>query len=377
MEATIIEISMRAIAHNVRAIQSYIGKKTLFAPCVKGNAYGHGIVGVAKLLTQLGADKLCVTSIEEAMILRKNGIKLPIVIMGFVPRERLRDIITSRASVFVYEMNTAKALSRLAPRAKRIVPVHIKIDTGMSRQGVGAHGALDFIYKVMQLKGLRVEGIATHFATSDEPENPNHFRAQLKTFLGLRKEILSSWKEKIKPISHCANSAATLLAPVAHLDMVRPGLSVYGYYPSDTTREDIEKRGMHLQPSLSFKTKVAAVKNLPAGACVSYGCTCTTSRPTTIAVLPVGYYDGIDRGLSNKGSVLIRGTRAAILGRVCMDITVVDITGIRGVQQEDEVVIIGRQGRDEISAEEIGRHIGTINYEVTTRLPAHILRKYQ
>lgn len=376
METTWIEISKSAIIHNVRTIRSLVGRTTLLAPCVKSNAYGHGIVGVARILEQERVDRLCVTSIEEAVALRKSGIKLPLIIIGFVPQVRLRDVIKTKSSILVYEPATAKALSRLAQRSNQTVNVHIKVDTGMGRQGLQPPELSNFIKFIRGLKGLTIEGIATHFATADEPEKPQHFQAQLATFLSLRREILSSWKEKTKPIFHCANSAAALLEPKSHIDMVRTGLAVYGYCPSDTARAIVEKRGLRLTPSLTFKTRVAAVKELPAGACVSYGCTSITKRRTRVAVLPVGYYDGVDRKLSNRGSVLIRGRRAPILGRVCMNIMVVDVTHIPDVKQEDEVVIIGRQGRHKITVEEVAHQIGTINYEVTTRLPEHIKRYY-
>jgi len=367
-DATWIEISKSAIARNVKTIRSLIGESTLLAPCVKSNAYGHGMVGVAKLLVQNGVDRLCVASIEEAMSLRKNGIRLPILIIGFVPQARLPEVLETRSSIFVHESTTARTLSRLAQRSNQTVNVHIKVDTGMGRQGLRPSDLPSFIRLIQRAKGLRVEGIATHFATSDEPEKPRHFLSQLHTFHSLRKGILSSWKEKTRPLFHCANSAATLLEPTAHLDMARTGLAVYGYYPSETTRKIVEKKGVHLLPSLTLKTRIAAVKELPRGACVSYGCTFTTSRSTKVAILPIGYYDGIDRRLSSKGFVLIRGARAPILGRVCMNIIIVDVTRIPGVSQEDEAVIIGRQARARIAVEEIATRIGTINYEVTTRI---------
>lgn len=368
MTSSWIELSKSAIAHNVKTIRSLIGKDTMLAPCVKSNAYGHGMVEVARLLVQNNVDRLCVASIEEALTLGRRGIRIPILIIGFTPQKQLRDVLTTRSSIFVYEMATAKALSRLAQKQRRTFNIHIKVDTGMGRQGLQPSDLPSFIHFIQRTKGLRIEGIATHFATSDEPEKPRHFQSQLHTFLSLRKEILSSWKERSKPIFHCANSAATLLEPTAHLDMVRTGLAIYGYYPSETTREIVQKKGVPLRPSLTLKTRVAAVKELPRGACVSYGCTFTTRRPTKVAVLPIGYYDGIDRRLSSKGFVLIRGARAPILGRVCMNIIIVDVTRIPGVSQEDEAVIIGRQGRARIAVEEIATRIGTINYEVTTRV---------
>ncbi|MFA4872482.1 MAG: alanine racemase [Patescibacteria group bacterium] len=374
MDSAWIEMSKKAIGHNVKIIRSLINKNTLLAPCIKSNAYGHGIIETAKLLISHHVDVFCIASIEEALVLRKNGVRTPLLIIGFVPHARLHDILKSRASIFVYEPQTARALSRLALAARTKVNVHIKVDTGMGRQGLLPNQLKVFIKFIQSLEGLRWEGIATHFASADEPEHSQHFHDQLRIFTNLVKEIKKD--RQGLPLVHCANSAATLLEPKSHFDMVRPGLAVYGYYPSERTRAICLKQGIKLQPTLSFKTKAAAVKKLPKGACVSYNCTFTTKQPAKIAVLPVGYYDGIDRGLSNRGHVLIRGKRAPILGRVCMNITVVDVTHIPNIQQEDEVVIIGTQGKEEITVEEIARRIGTINYEVTTRLRESIRHIY-
>lgn len=369
-----IEISKNALTHNVSTIRSLIGRKTILAPCVKANAYGHGLVETARILVRTGADRLCVALIDEARALRKAGIRVPLLIVGFVPMARLRDVLKTRSSIFVYEAQTTHALSKLAIAARTKVNVHIKVDTGMGRQGLPPEELNKFIQLIRNLRGLRLEGVATHFASSDTPEHPRHFRKQLNTFTKLMAHIKKD-RDGL-PFIHCANTAATLLEQQSHFDLVRPGLAVYGYYPSETVRETCLKQDIQLQPSLTFKTKVAAVKMLPTGACVSYNCTFTTKRPTKIAILPVGYYDGIDRGLSDRGHVLIRGHRAPILGRVCMNITVVDVTHIPNAQQEDEVIIIGRQGSEHITAEEIAHHLGTINYEVTTRLRESLPRYF-
>ena len=374
MDTTWIEISKKSIQHNVKTIRSLINKNTLLAPCVKSNAYGHGMREMAKLLIPHKVNMLCVASIEEALVLRESGISIPLLIMGFVPHARLGDILDSRASIFVCEPQTARTLSRLALAARTTVNVHIKVDTGMGRQGLMPRQLNAFIKFIQSLKGLRWEGIAKHFASADEPEHPQHFYDQLKIFTHLVKGIKKD--RQGFPLIHCANSAATFLEPQSHFDMVRPGLAVYGYYPNDATKKTCLAQGMPLHPSLALKTKIAAVKKIPKDACVSYGCTFITKHHTRIAVLPVGYYDGIDRALSNRGHVLIRGHRAPILGRVCMNITVVDVTRLPHITQKDEAVIIGTQGREEITIEEMARHIGTINYEVTTRLRENIRHIY-
>ena len=244
----------------------------------------------------------------------------------------------------------------------------------MSRQGVKIDQALDFIKFIQGTPNLKLEGIATHYASSDEPRNIRFFNKQLKEFRALIREIKEAG---IKiPIIHTSNSGATLLHPEARFNMVRPGLLVFGYFPSRYARKiNLQKSGK-LLPTLTLKTKVAQVKEIEKGDCVSYCCTFTAKKRTKIAVLPIGYYDGLDRRLSNAGEVLIRGERCRILGRVCMNITVVDVTKVSEVKLEDEVVIIGEQGQDEVSVEEVAKIIGTINYEVTTRLRESISRSY-
>lgn len=369
-----IEISKSRIKNNTQTIRRLIGDQVLLAPCVKANAYGHGIVDMSRLLLQHGADWLCVDSIEEAEMLRERGILEPLLIMGYVQEKDLPEILRLDAKIFLYDLQTAQALSKIAQKAGKQVSVHIKVDTGMSRQGILAPEVRHFVDQVPKLQNLRLEGIATHFATSDQPGDNAHFRKQLTAFKQIFDELE---RERIHiPLFHCSNSAATLLYPEAHFDLVRPGLSIYGYYPSQAVRDLCAQRSIHLLPALTLKTKIAQIREIPKGSCISYGCTFITERKTKIAILPIGYYDGLDRKLSNCGYVLINGRRASILGRVCMNITIVDVTEMDDVAIEDEVVLIGRQGSEEITVEEIADSVGTINYEIITRLRETIPRYY-
>jgi alanine racemase len=368
-----MEISKDAIKHNVQAFKKHVGDNIILAPCVKSNAYGHGLVEIAKLALEAGADWLCVNCTDEAEQLRQVGIKSPIMIMGYLSEDDTQKVGELQARVFVYSLETAKQLSAASQQQNKTINIHIKVDTGMSRQGIPANEAPEFINQVKNLPGLKLEGVCTHFATADEPEKPEQFDKQLNAFKKLT--------EKLKPeypdlIYHCSNSAATLLYPEARFNLVRPGISIYGYWPSPITQRLAEPQDIILKPSLTLKTKVAMVKNLPKGACVSYGCTFVTEVTTKIAVLPIGYYDGLSRKLSRAGEVLIRGQRARILGRVCMNIIMVDVTSINEVAQDDEVVIIGEQGVDRITVEEVADKVGTINYEITTRLRESVPRKY-
>ncbi len=367
-----IEISKSAIRHNIKVLRRLAGKNVILAPCVKANAYGHGLAGAAKAVLDSGADWVCVNSVDEGAILRAAKIKKPVLVIGFTRKKDLTRIIGLGLRATVYNYETAEILSGIARARNKKAKVHIKVDTGMSRQGVPHNEAVEFIGKVRRLPNIIIEGLLTHYACADDPEHPACFRRQLDNFKALI-ERLKAGQINI-PYLHTANSAGTLLYKEAHFNFVRPGIAVYGYYPDKAVEVICKKKKILLKPSLTLKTKVAQVKTLPQGATVSYGCTFTAKRKTKMAVLPVGYYDGIDRKFSNRGEVFVCGKRAPILGRVCMNITVVDITNVNNVKPEEEAVIIGRQGKERITAEEVADNIGTINYEVTTRLRESIAR---
>ncbi|MFA5047539.1 MAG: alanine racemase [Patescibacteria group bacterium] len=370
-----LEISESAIRHNLRIIKKSLAPRTKLSVAIKANAYGHGLIGVAKILQRSGADWLSVTSVEEAKELRQAKIKLPIIIIGAILEQDLPDIIKTRSSCFIYDHKLAQKLSQLAVLAGQTIPIHIKIDTGMGRQGLAPQAVKFFIEKISQLKNIKIEGIGTHFATSDEGKNNDYFLRQLKLFLAVADEA-----EKIlgrKLIKHCANSAAAMLYPQANMDMVRVGLSAYGYYPSPTIKKIWEKKSPALQPCLSWKTKIVATKKIKRGTCVSYGCHFKAKTDTTIAILPIGYYDGLDRRLSNCGEVLVHDRKTKIIGTICMNLTMIDVGQIGRVRAGDEVVILGRQGREQISVEELANKIGTINYEVVTRIREGLPKIYQ
>lgn len=369
-----IEIDKKNLQNNIKTLRQAVGERVILTPCIKSNAYGHGLFGVADILCRSGADWLAVNSLFEAVELRRKGIKKPIIVLGYVLLSELREIINNDLKILVYNLETAQKLSELAKQQDKIVDVHIKVDTGMGRQGVLVEEAEEFIRKLLGFGGLNLEGIATHYANSNEPENPAYFNKQLDRFIALLKDLQL---KNIRPkIAHSANSAATFLKKEAWFDLVRPGLSVYGYYSSKATREECLKKNLILKPVLTLKTKVAMVKTLKKGEGVGYGSMHITDKETTVAILPIGYYDGLDRKLSNKGEALIKGQRAKILGRVCMNMIIVDITHLKGVKLEDEAVLLGRQGDGEITVEELAEKSDTINYEVTARLRESIKRYY-
>lgn len=369
-----IEISKKALGDNLKKIRRFASSKTIFAVAVKANAYGHGLAETAKIFAKSGANWLCVNSIKEAEILRKSEIKKPILIMGYVQNKDLSRVVNLDARIFLYDLGIAKALLKEATKAGVRVPVFIKVDTGLSRLGVLSENILSFVKKVKKMNGIKIEGIATHFATDDGEEGREHFRKQMAIF----KEVANSLKkEGIDVLLVSGSSSATAVVFPEHgFDMIRIGIGAYGYCSSGYVEDFLKKRKIKLEPALSLKTKVAQVKEIEKGSCVSYGCEFVAKKKMKIAILPIGYYDGLDRTLGGKGSVLIKGKKALIIGRVCMNMIMVDVSGISGVKSEDEAVIIGKQGKNQITADEIARQADTINYEVLARLRESIVKKY-
>jgi alanine racemase len=369
-----LEISRPALQHNLRLLRGLAGKKVIIAPAVKANAYGHGLSGAAKAFLQGEADWLFVNSLEEARQLRRNKINRPILLIGRWDKKQIAEILTLRLRFFLDDYALAKAVSTIAASKKQPAVIHLKIDTGMSRQGLKIPQEIDLIEKISKLPYLDIEGIATHFATADGPRSNPSFKKQLALFEKVALAVEKRLGKKL--IKHCANSAAAMLYPQCRFDLIRPGIAAYGLYPSRTVKKIWEKNHRPLQPALSFKTRITLIKTINKGDAVSYGGTFVAKNKMTIALLPVGYYDGLDRKLSNCGGVLIGGQRAKILGRVCMDLTVADISKIKNAQLGDEVVIIGSQGKATVTADELADKIGTINYEVVTRLRESLPRYY-
>ena len=354
---TWIEVNLDAIAQNVRNIKKLIGGKKELMAVVKGNAYGHDILEVSSVVLKNGASRLAVARLEEGIFLRKAGIVVPILILGLTLKQQAELLVSYSITPTVCKYETIEKLSKFAVKEGKTVKVHIKVDTGMGRIGIFPNHILDFVKKVKALKNIEIEGIFTHFSVADEKDK-TYTEAQFKKFMEV---ITILEKEGIKiPIKHLGNSATLLDFPHMWLDLVRPGISIYGLYPSTEVQKTVK-----LIPAHSFKTRIVFLKELPAGECISYGRTyATTKRRTKIASLPVGYADGYNRLLSNQGEVLVRGRRFPVIGRVCMDQCMIDVTNLPQVKIGDEVVLWGRQGQEEITVEEIAEKIGTINYEI-------------
>ncbi len=362
------EIDLDAIAANVRAFCRHVGPSVQVIAVVKANAYGHGAEQVAKAALEAGATRLAVHRAIEGVELRQAGIQAPILIMGYTPPAAAALIVDWRLTPSLMTLEFARALSAAAGAAGTTVPVHIKVDTGMSRYGLLPEEVLAFARESTELSGLQLEGVFTHFATADSADG-THVNNQLRQFQSVLTSLRAAGIEV--PLAHAANSAATMRLPEAHLDAVRPGVALYGLDPSEEWAPVFP-----LVPALTLKSRVSRVRDLSAGAAISYGRTFVAPRRMRVALVPVGYGDGYHRIISNRGAVLIGGQRAPILGRICMDQFVVDVTDIPGVCQDDEVVLVGRQGQGWIRAEEVATWSGTVNYEVTTSLLPRVTRVY-
>jgi alanine racemase len=358
------DIDLDALDNNVRALKRQ-ARGALFMAVVKANAYGHGAVGVAKAALDAGADRLGVVCVDEGEELREAGIKAPILVMGHTPVSLAERAVALHLTTTVGSHHYAQAVSDEAARHRVTVPVHLKVETGMNRYGLPPEELLPLAESVRQMPGLDIEGLWTHFATGDEAD---------KSFVDRQYCAFRQVAEKLPWIRlrHVANTATVLDMPQLSLDMVRVGIGLYGCYPSLEVDREVP-----LRPVLSLKSRVARLHRIEAGESVSYGCTWTATKPSLIALIMCGYGDGLRRTLSNKGSVLICGQRAPIVGRIAMDMCVADVSHIEHVAVDDEVVLIGRQGNDEISAEEVARLTDTISYETLTGITARVPRVYR
>ena len=366
---TWVEVDLSAIANNTRHIAALVGPRVRVLASLKADAYGHGAVKVGHTVLRNGASMLGVATVSEAIPLRDAGISAPILVFGYIPAWQMREAVRLGVTLTLYSTEAAQAASRAALALGKTALAHIKVDTGMGRLGIRAEeleSIVHLVKMVRELPGLQLEGIFTHFAMADALDQ-THTHLQLARF----QNVLQVLEEKSirPPLAHAANSAAMLTLPEARLDMVRPGIALFGLHPSEEVSLPETFR-----PALSFKTQVSQVKAIPAGECISYGCTFYTERPTTIAVLPVGYADGFRRAPTNWGSVLIHGQSAPLLGRVCMDQCMVDVSHIQRVRTGDEVVLIGRQGHASLTAEQVAQRLGTINYEVVSEILARVPR---
>lgn len=361
LREAVAEIDLEALTQNLGVAKKHTGNTNILA-VVKADAYGHGAVPVSKHLVKQGVSALGVAFTHEAVILRESGITTPI--LSFFSRDNIADVLAYNITPVVFEFNTAKAISDTAYKENRHIPIHIKVDTGMGRVGFQIDTALNEILRIAQLKNITLEGLMSHFSEADlqDKEFANQQITAYSTLLHDLKERNIYFKHY-----HMANSASVLTMPHANFNMVRPGIMLYGYaFPG----------AKGLKPVLSLTSRIILIKKVPAGTPISYGRTFITKRESTIATIPLGYADGYSRKLSNHGEVLISGRRAPVAGRVCMDTIMVDVTEVPDVSYESEVVVIGYQGKEHISANEIAEKTGTIPYEVLTSIGPRVQRVY-
>jgi len=379
MELSCVEISEKALIQNLRTFRKLIGKDVVLAPTVKANAYGHGLIECARIFEKharpddpfgRGADYLCVNAMYEAKALRDAGIKIPILIIGYTPLSDLENVVKMKdVEMIIYNIETLQKLQGLQKFG-----IHLKIETGNHRQGIRISDIPAFAKILKQHPNIELKGISTHFANLEDRVNHQYALYQLKEF---NKAIHILESEGFAPhFHHCANTAATILMPEAYFNFVRVGIGAYGLWPSDKTEMAAKRAGIDitLKPALTWKTIVAQIKDVQKDSLIGYGCTYQMPKNGRIAVLPIGYYDGFVRLLSNRGYVLIRGKKAPVIGRVCMNMVMADISHIPDVKLEDEVVLIGKQGKECITAEQMAELSHTINYEVTTRINERIPR---
>lgn len=366
---TIVEVDLDAITKNIVEFRRHLGKKTKILATVKGDAYGHGAIHVAKAALEAGVEGLCVSFIDEAIELREAGIEAPILVLSYSPIDALELALQYRLTLTVYSEDTLSALQQLVRNSHQSIKIHVKVDTGMGRLGLQPEEVLPFVQKAMSEPLLVVEGLYTHFSTADEKDKAYTYQ-QLQAFQRVIDELAAAGIHL--PCIHAANSAAAIDLPEYAFDMIRLGISLYGFYPS----MEVNHQAVTLQPVLSLKSRVIRCEKPPAGTGISYGRLYTTTGNETIATVPVGYADGLNRHLSGRGFALVRGKRVPIVGRVCMDHIMLDVSAISDVAVGDEVVLYGRQGEECISVDEVATLLGTISYEVVCMLNHRVPRVY-
>ncbi len=356
MTSNIVTIDLSALRHNFKKVKEWIGPSARILCVVKSDAYGHGMLPVAKVLESIGTDYFGVFEAEEGIVLREAGIRAPTLVLKGIDADEIPAAVEYDLTPGVFDLGIIEQLSDYALKHGKVVPIHIKVDTGMGRIGVPWEETAAFIKTLLHMKGVAPTGIFSHFSVADEPDHP-FTDVQLERF---RKVVAVAHDLGIKnPEIHIANSGAILNHKGLENHLFRPGIILYGSPPSAACPHIDE-----LKPVMSFRSRVVQVKTVNRGASISYGRTYIAEAQRVIATIPVGYDDGYSRLLSNKGGALIREKRAPIVGTVCMNLTMVDVTDIESVSPGDEVVLLGRQGADCITAEEIAEQSGTISYEV-------------
>lgn len=371
---TWVEIDERALTHNIMALKGMLSDGATFCAVVKANAYGHGMVEVARIASRCGVKAFAVDNVDEALVLRAMLPTALIIVLGFTMKDRYADALKNNIHLTVYSSEQIVALEFAAIEHAETAFVHLKIETGTSRQGILPAQLYDLLDVVGASAHVALVGVSTHFANIEDTMDNSYANRQFSLFQECLGAITSAGFQP--EWTHCSNSAGTILYPDTHGTLVRIGIAMYGIWPSDLVEKTVRQHNvlLDLEPVLSWKTRVAQVKSLPAGTPISYGLTETLRKASRIAVLPVGYSDGFDRGLSSLADVLIGGIRCKVLGRVCMNMIMVDVSAVPQVEPEQEVVLIGRSGRFLINADELAKHALTISWEILARINQNLPR---
>lgn len=371
---TWVEISEDALKHNIQQLRLLVTPGTRFCAVVKANAYGHGQKEVVNIASRMGVDAFAVDAITDALELRKRLPSALLFVLGYTMHDRYDDAVDANVHLTLYDVDSIRLYEIAAGKRAKTGLVNLKLETGTNRQGIREEDLPHILEELNMCAHLRLEGLSTHFANIEDTTDISYAGNQFMRFQRMVSYVREAGFDP-KHI-HCSNSAATILYPDTHVTMVRPGLALYGMWPSDEVEQLARRHNVkcELIPALTWKTRIAQIKSVPAGEPIGYGLTERVNRHSRIAVLPVGYWDGYDRALSSVGQVIIRGQRCKVMGRVCMNMIMVDVSHIPQVELEEEAVLLGISGRSRISAEETARLAQTINYEIVTRINPMIPR---
>ncbi len=371
---TWVEVSERALTHNVETLRSLLEDGARFCAVVKANAYGHGLFEVAGIAARAGVDAFAVDSIDDALSLREVYPSAMILTLGYTMSDRFREALSANIHLTVSDLEGIEQAQTIGRELAKTFPIHLKVETGTMRQGVNMEDLTDMALHLSRCDRVSLEGVSTHFANIEDSENPEFAARQFSLY----EQALSILSEHqiCPPWRHCACSAAIILYPQTHQTLVRAGISLYGLWSSELVENTVRRLnlGCDLQPVLTWKSRVTQIKTVHMGTPIGYGLTEVMKRSGRLAVIPVGYFDGYDRLLSSKGEVLIKGTRCKVMGRICMNMMMVDVSQVPQLEKEDEVILLGTDGRHRVTAEDHARLCQTIPYEVLTRINSALPR---
>ena len=363
------EINLDNLKNNIREVRRITKSKEIIA-VIKADGYGHGALDIAPTLLENGATRIAVAVVTEAVELRKGGISCPIIILGYTPQTLVGDLVNFDLEQTVYSYELASEISKIAFKANKVVKLHIAVDTGMGRIGfLPTEESLEEVYKISKLPNILLEGIFSHFSSADET-NKEYSKAQLDKFNWFYNNLIT--KGIVINMRHISNSAAIIDLPQAHFDAVRPGIILYGYYPS----KEVLKEKITLKPVMTLKANIINIKKLSIGESVSYGRKFITERESVIATLPIGYADGYSRLLFEKAMVIVKDNLVPVIGKICMDQCMIDITELKDIKIGDEVILMGESENNRFNGDDIAEIMGTINYEVTCMISKRVPRVY-